>query len=141
MLLGTGALQARAVPREVQANAFAFDRESGRFDRCDHGRRVTCVIDGDTFWYRGRKIRIADINTPEASQPGCSREARLGAAATQRLTQLLNAGAFTLMPVNRDIDRYGRALRVVTRRGTSLGATLQAEGLAEPWRGRRGSWC
>jgi len=111
------------------------------FERCGSGPRVNCVVDGDTFWYRGEKIRIADINTPEVSQPECAREAQLGAAATARLTDLLNAGAFTLETEGRDRDRYGRLLRVVERDGESLGAVLVREGLAEEWQGRRGGWC
>jgi micrococcal nuclease len=119
----------------------AADRERGTFPRCRGQERVTCVVDGDTFWYRGEKIRIADINTPEIGSPGCAAEARLGAAATLRLQQLLNTGSFTLEPVERATDRYGRSLRVVTRNGRSLGRTLEAEGLAEPWQGHRGNWC
>lgn len=119
--------------------------ESAHFDRCGGGARVTCVVDGDTLWLDGAKVRLADINTPEVSRPACPREAALGAAATLRLVELLNAGPFTLAPWpgdrGRDRDRYGRLLRVATRDGESLGATLVREGLAEPWQGRRGSWC
>jgi endonuclease YncB( thermonuclease family) len=122
--------------------AAPVDRESARFAACGSGQRVTCVVDGDTFWYRGEKVRIADINTPETSSPACQREAQLGAAATRRLIELLNAGPFTLSRwQDRDTDRYGRLLRVVTRRGESLGDRMTGEGLAEPWRGRRSSWC
>jgi hypothetical protein len=46
---------------------------------------------------------------------------------------LLNQGAFTLEPIDR--DRYDRLLRTVTRDGESLGAMLVDEGLAEEWRG------
>ncbi len=101
------------------------------------------MVDGDTFWYRGHKIRIADINTPEVSSPGCAREAALGAAATRRLIQLLNAGPFTVRVAYRDrtTDRYGRDLRVVSRNGESIGLVLVREGLAETWKGRRGNWC
>lgn len=84
---------------------------------------------------------MADINTPETSQPSCAQEAALGARAKQRLEQLLNAGPFTLEVRGRETDRYGRALRVVTRGGQSLGAKLEAEGLAEHWKGKRGDWC
>ncbi len=119
----------------------AADRESARFAVCGSGARVDCVVDGDTFWYRGDKIRVADINTPEVSEPGCAHEAALGTRATARLHALLNAGPFTLEPVDRDRDAYGRLLRVVTRAGESLGDTLVNEGLAEPWRGYRRSWC
>lgn len=128
--------QALALPRPT-----AQDREAARFVSCAQGSRRACVVDGDTIWYRGTKIRIADNNTPETGEPGCAREAELGAAATARLTELLNAGPFSLAAGDRDHDRYGRALRVVSRGGESLGDTLTAEGLAEPWRGRRGDWC
>jgi micrococcal nuclease len=116
---------------------------TARFGRCHGMGRLgrNCVIDGDTFWYAGEKIRIADINTPEVSDPGCAHEAELGARATERLQALLNEGAFELESVDRDRDQYGRLLRVVTRDGASFGATLVDEGLAEEWRGYRGSWC
>lgn len=121
--------------------ATAEDRETAHFSRCSGPIRYSCVIDGDTLWYRGTKIRIADINTPEVSEPGCAREAALGARAARRLEELLNEGPFTLQPVDRDTDRYGRKLRVVTRGGESLGERLVAEGFAERWKGYRGSWC
>ena len=121
--------------------ASASDGESADFALCGSGARVNCVVDGDTFWYAGEKIRVADINTPEVSEPACPREAELGRAATGRMHALLNEGPFTLEPVDRDRDRYGRLLRTVTRGGESLGEVLVREGLAEEWRGRRGSWC
>lgn len=119
------------------------DREQAQFSLCGSGARVNCVVDGDTFWFQGAKIRIADINTPEVSEPQCAREAQLGAAATQRLLALLNAGPFTIgpNPDGRDQDKYGRLLRTVSRGGQSLGAVLVREGLAEEWRGSRSGWC
>ncbi|MDC0886473.1 thermonuclease family protein [Altererythrobacter sp.] len=119
------------------------DTERASFGRCTGRLRVTCVVDGDTTWYQGTKIRIADIDTPEVSNPGCANEARLGARATMRLQVLLNEGAFTLAPNpdGRDTDKYGRALRVVTRDGESLGDTLVSEGLAEQWGAARIAWC
>jgi len=117
------------------------DNETAAFGLCAGPGRVTCVVDGDTFWYRGTKIRIADINAPEVSHPGCAYEARLAAAATRRLTELLNAGPFSLATEGRETDRYGRALRVVMRGGQSIGSVLEREGLAEHWHGRRGDWC
>jgi endonuclease YncB( thermonuclease family) len=111
------------------------------FALCPPGPRTTCVVDGDTFWLSGEKIRIADINAPETHGAQCASEEALGNEATRRLIALLNAGPFTLEPYARDRDKYGRALRIVTRRGQSLGAELVAEGLAETWKGRRSSWC
>lgn len=123
------------------APSAASDHETAAFARCSGPGRVTCVVDGDTFWYRGLKIRIADINAPELGHPSCDYEARLAETATRRLTDLLNAGPFTLAVEGRETDRYGRALRVVQRGGRSLGEVLEHEGLAEHWHGRRGDWC
>ncbi len=122
--------------------AQAQEVEAAQFAPCSGGHRQTCVVDGDTLWLDGAKIRLADINTPEVSQPGCAGERALGQAATQRLIALLNAGPFTLeRQGSRDADRYGRLLRVASRNGVSLGQVLVAEGLAEPWQGRRADWC
>lgn len=112
-----------------------------RFSLCGSGSRVNCVVDGDTFYYRGEKIRVADINTPEVSEPKCAAEARLAAKATKRFQALLNAGPIELRHGDRDEDRYGRKLRTVHRNGRSLGDALVAEGLAHPWRGRKEDWC
>lgn len=111
------------------------------FTLCGSGNRVNCVVDGDTFYFRGEKIRVADINTPEVSEPKCAAEARLGAAATRRFQSLLNAGPIELRRGPRDEDRYGRKLRTVHRNGRSLGDVLVAEGLAHRWRGYKENWC
>lgn len=111
------------------------------FTLCGDAPRITCVVDGDTFWLNGEKIRIADINAPETHEAGCAAEQALGDQAALGLVSLLRAGPFELEVRGRATDRYGRALRVVTRRGRSLGDQLVAEGLAEPWRGRRSDWC
>jgi micrococcal nuclease len=111
------------------------------FALCAPGPRTTCVVDGDTFWLEGEKVRIADINAPETHGAACPSELERGEAATRRLIALLNAGPFELEATDRNRDRYGRLLRTVTRRGQSLGDRLVAEGLAEPWQGRRSSWC
>lgn len=111
------------------------------FTLCTSAPRITCVVDGDTFWIAGEKIRIADINTPETHQARCIAERERGKAATARLLVLLNAGPFELVRGKRDRDRYGRLLRTVTREGRSVGARLVAEGLAEHWSGKRGDWC
>ena len=121
----------------------SVENEQAQFPICDNGRRVTCVVDGDTIWLRGVKIRIADIDTPEVTNPGCAQEAQLGEQATLRMQTLLNAGAFSVEPNpdGRDSDDYGRKLRVVSRDGESLGETLVREGLATRWGGPRVGWC
>ena len=130
-LLGT---HERTVPAESQLY-------SGQFGLCSGSVRVTCIVDGDTFWLDGTKIRIADINTPEVSSPQCSEEAALGRRATERLREMLNAGPFSLVRDGRDEDQFGRKLRVAMRDGQSLGGQLVAEGLAHEWQGYRRSWC
>lgn len=98
------------------------------------------ITDGDTFRYRGAKVRIADIDAPEV-RGRCAHEIRLAARATDRMEALLHAGPFEMRTLGRDEDRYGRKLRVVVRGGRSLGDQLVAEGLARTWTGRREPWC
>jgi endonuclease YncB( thermonuclease family) len=100
------------------------------------------VIDGDTFHYRGERIRIADIDTPEVAGR-CAGERALAGRATRRLAVLLAESPFELHPLasGRDTDRYGRKLRIVVRDGRSVGDTLVGEGLARTWTGRREPWC
>ena len=109
------------------------------FTICHTGGGTNCVVDGDTIWLAGEKIRLSDIDAPETHPPRCPREAELGARATERLQALLSAGAVTLE--DEGTDRYGRRLAVVSRGGRSLGMALVAEGLARPWEGRRRPWC
>lgn len=112
-----------------------------RFDLCFIGGGIDCVVDGDTFWIGGEKVRVADIDAPETHPPRCAEEARLGDQATLRLQALLNAGPVTLVPIDRDTDIYGRKLRIVERDGRSLGGELVSDGLAREWTGHREPWC
>ncbi len=114
---------------------------SEAFSICGSGQRITCVVDGDTFWFRGENIRIADIDTPELSPPRCERERERGLAAKQRLLDILNSGPLSFKTTARDEDRFGRKLRIVYRDRRSVGDILVAEGLARKWQGSRRSWC
>lgn len=90
----------------------------------------------------GRKIRIADIDTPEVSEPKCSSELALGKRATDRMLELVNEGSFDLRGwTDRDTDRYGRKSRVLIRDGRSLGDIIVSEELARTWSGRQEPWC
>lgn len=73
------------------------DALSAVFSICGDSHRTNCVVDGDTFWFEGEKIRIADIDTPELSPPRCEAERIKGEAAKSRLLTLLNAGKFSLV--------------------------------------------
>jgi micrococcal nuclease len=119
----------------------ARDSYQAEFTICSGPVRANCVVDGDTFWFEGTKIRIADIDAPEISEPGCVGEARAGEMAKTRLLDLLNAGRFRLISGGRDQDRYGRQLRIVAREDISLGEMLVREGLARPWDEPDLEWC
>ncbi|RVO68365.1 thermonuclease family protein [Sinorhizobium meliloti] len=115
--------------------------QAGAYSRCGVIRQH-CVVDGDTLYVGGQKIRVADIDTPEISDPKCSSEKALGERATLRLMELVNAGPFEVQAwQGRDEDQYGRKLRVLVRDGRSLGDILVSEGLARTWSGRREPWC
>jgi len=112
-----------------------------RFGLCHTGGGTNCVVDGDTFWMDGQRVRMADIDAPETHPPRCALEADLGRQATRRLRELLNEGPVQLQSIGRDQDQYGRLLRIVTRDGRSLGMTLVEERLARRWTGSRQPWC
>jgi len=118
--------------------ALAVSIDAQNFPICGESKRVTCVVDGDTFWHNRIKYRLADVDAPEVSSPRCEAEAELGQVATNRLAELLNAGSFKLQAVGK--DRYGRTLATVTRAGRSVGSRLIGDGLARRWGDRRG-WC
>lgn len=111
------------------------------FGFCHTGGGANCVVDGDTLWLGGEKIRVADIDAPETHEPRCAAEQALGDRATRRLQQLLNGGAVSLEPIDRDEDRYGRKLRIVRVDGRSVGEALVGEGLARRYAGGRQPWC
>ena len=104
---------------------------------CPPGPRDNCVVDGDTFWTAGEKIRIADIDAPEMSGQ-CASERALAVKARDRLAEQLGS-RFEVERQGK--DRFGRTLAIVTVRGRSVGEALIAEGLARRWSGRREAWC
>lgn len=105
------------------------------------------MVDGDTFKLGQRKIRIVGIDAPETHPANCAEEARLGEAATVELMRLLNQGPFDMTGrIDNARDRYGRDLRVVTRKrpdGTtqSIAEDMRASGLARRYLGRKSGWC
>ena len=111
------------------------------FSSCHVGGGYNCVVDGDTLWIEGMKVRVADIDAPETHDYKCASEKALGDRATARLRQLVNSGSVTLTSLGRDEDRYGRKLRIVMVDGESVGETLVGEGLARWYEGGRRPWC
>jgi endonuclease YncB( thermonuclease family) len=106
---------------------------------CRGGHRVTCIVDGDTFWLRGVKYRLSGIDTPEVFHPLCSTERKLAARATVRFAQLMGEGEPALRSFGR--DPYDRQLVTVAIAGTDIGDRLVGEGLAQVWRHHKADWC
>ncbi|MBB2905303.1 endonuclease YncB(thermonuclease family) [Rhizobium sp. RAS22] len=127
---------------KVEINSLPQSTPTGTYKRCAGSVRINCVVDGDTLWSNGVKVRVADIDAPETGTPRCASEKSLGDRATRRLLELVNAGPFEMQSwPGRDEDKYGRKLRVLIRDGRSLGDILVSEGLARTWTGRRQPWC
>jgi endonuclease YncB( thermonuclease family) len=57
---------------------------------CGRGKRITCIVGGDTFWLDGIKYRLQGVNTPESGDKAhCPKERQWADAATARLQQLM----------------------------------------------------
>jgi endonuclease YncB( thermonuclease family) len=114
----------------------------GKFFYCSPSRADNCVIDGDTFVFKGEKIRIADIEAPKARQARCDAERLLAHDAKERLRVLLSAGDFKLAAWDDDSGNPARgASRRVVRNGRSLGEQMAVEGVVQRRDGKRRPWC
>lgn len=105
---------------------------------CGSGARRTCVVDGDTFWLDGEKIRIVGIDAPEM-KGRCRTETARAEKAKLRLRDILNSAAITLDRTGK--DRFGRTLAHVRVGAGDTGDMLVREGLARPYEGRKAQWC
>jgi micrococcal nuclease len=110
-------------------------------EKCGSGPRVTCVVDGDTFWLDGEKIRMEGYDTPEPTTNICggAREVALAQRASDRLVELFNTTEITLH--RHGEDRYGRTLAKVRSNGTPIGDILIREGLARRYPDGCEFWC
>jgi micrococcal nuclease len=95
--------------------------QAAEVERVIDGDTIDVTIDG-TLW----RVRYFGVDTPERGDR-CFRE------ATDRNTQLIGEEVL-LLPDQRDEDEFGRLLRYVfTADGTSVDATLVAEGFGYAW--------
>ncbi len=103
-----------------------------------YGRRITCLVDGDTGWERGIKWRLTSIDTPELSKPACAHENRKAGAALRRLRTLMSSG-YTIDWLGRR-GYYGRQLVNITLSdGRDAGDALLTKDL--PNLGPTGAMC
>ena len=87
-MIAVALLLSAAGATAVAASCSPLDRLSAEFTLCGDRRRTNCVVDGDAFWFRRQKIRVADIDAPELSPPRCADERQKGEAAKRRLMAL-----------------------------------------------------
>jgi endonuclease YncB( thermonuclease family) len=128
-------------PNEINGSELFVSSPGTGFQRCGE-IRINCVVDGDTFWYEGVKIRVADVDAPEIGRPRCAQEHQLGILATTYLVEFLNGGEFDLhRTTGHHQDRYGRELYVLKRGDRSFGDDLVSQGLGHRWNGYKQSWC
>ena len=93
------------------------------------------VIDGDTIWIDGTKIRLHGIDAPEANQK-CSkkngRKYRCGLASTQALRTLIGSKPVICKGIT--YDRYKRVIAVCYSGTVNLNAELVKKGWALAYR-------
>lgn len=105
---------------------------------CYVGLRINCVVDGDTIWVAGEKIRLQSIDAPEIDGK-CAYERELAQRAKHRLNEILSAEPFSVARSGK--DRYGRTLAAIYNSSGEVGTVMVREGLARRWTGRRRPWC
>lgn len=110
---------------------------------CGHGKRITCVVDGDTFWMRGEKYRLYGVDAPEAGERArCEKERKKAEEATRLLQYVLRSS--DLKFTTRGTDRYGRTLVSVRANKGDAEIALIKSNLAVPYEGGRRDpmrWC
>ena len=121
-------------------------QQAHAIDICSGGnraaRKVTCIVDGDTIWQEGVKMRLLDIDTPETFEAQCDREKQIGKKATERLQVLMSRGYRVADSGEKDrtSDRQD-LVRVKLPDGRDAGQVLIMEGLAQPWPNKGNRWC
>jgi micrococcal nuclease len=99
------------------------------------------VIDGDTLRRGAITYRLHGIDAPETRRPKCAAERELGIRAKARMEQLAteSGGNIEALPGR---EKYGRTLARLWVRGKDAGQIMLAEGLAQPYAGRKKpDWC
>ncbi|MBB3595442.1 endonuclease YncB(thermonuclease family) [Rhizobium sp. BK529] len=131
---------AKIVPASISpASSSSSESAKAAFGYCGQGEHINCVGDAGTFWYKGEKIVIADMVSPDVDRARCEDERKIAFAAKSRLLALLNAGPFNMNAAGKSDERG--APRVVSRDGRSFGTRLIDEGLARKPGAAGGSWC
>lgn len=117
------------------SGAETIAQDATQWPICGRGKRVTCIVDGDTFWMDRVKYRLQGVNTPEAGDRSqCGLERRLADAATLELQSLMQSNRLFFQ--RHGNDRYGRVLVTVkTQSGDDIADLLVRSGHGRPYRG------
>jgi endonuclease YncB( thermonuclease family) len=107
------------------------------FRQCYEGG-ANCVVDGQTIYAAGQRIKIAGMVAPGIDQASCEGERDRGIEAAVGLASLLNRGRVVVGPPVRDAEGTWR--RKVEVGGRDVAAAMIAANLARPEYGPR-SWC
>lgn len=96
----------------------------------EYGGRVVGISDGDTFTLltsdkRQIKVRLAEVDTPERTQP-------YGTRARQALSELFYGKAVRV--IEADTDRYGRLVGHVYEGNLHVNRKMVQEGMAWVYR-------
>lgn len=131
----------------IIAILIATGANAQQFDKCVPGKKrsatETCVVDGDTLWLDGVKIRLKDFDTPETQTAICGGvyEISLGHRAKERLIELLNANDWSIEYFGRDSTQERRRLATIRIGGEDVGDILINERLARRWPKGKEWWC
>lgn len=105
-------------------------------------RKFTCVVDGDTVWQEGVKMRLLEIDTPETFEAQCDREKALGEKAKLRLQALMSKGYRVDDSGAKDRTSDHRNLvHIILPDARDAGSVLIQEGLAQQWPNKGNRWC
>ncbi|MCF4099785.1 excalibur calcium-binding domain-containing protein [Maritalea mediterranea] len=104
-------------------------------------RRVTCVVDGDTIWEEGSKLRFLDIDAAETdNKASCAAERVAAAKGAQMVIEAMQTG-YRIHYTGRT-GGYGRDLvKMYNSDGQDVGQLLIQQGFAQPWPNSSNPWC
>lgn len=114
---------------------------TAHFTMCGRDR-ITCVVDGDTVWWRGQNLRLQSYDTPEPYDDICggAAEVALAKKASARLLQLLNSNPIKVETFGSD-GTGSRTLATIRVAGRDVADILISEGLARRWPDGDEWWC
>ncbi len=113
-------------------------------DMCKQGRpRITCVVDGDTLWLDGQKLRVRGYDTPEPQLQVCGGtfERELAKQASARFLALLNSDTVVFDVGGYESKSSNRRLVDIYVNGRNVGEILVEERLARRWPEGEEWWC